>query len=113
MICGKKNDPEQEDGYKEIVEMENDCKNIEKEIDEVGTELDGICRSLKLLQKRVKGTNEELQKLLETLDGVSLNEDQQECRIKRKSVASKLNKVMDRNDTNLAKITKLLEPGVP
>ena len=39
MILGKKYDPEQEDAYREIVEMENKCKNIEKKIDEVGIEV--------------------------------------------------------------------------
>ena len=33
--------------------------------------------AFKSLQKRLKHTNEELQKLLETLDGISLAEDQQ------------------------------------
>ena len=33
--------------------------------------------AFKSLQKRVKNLNEELQKLLETLDGISLAEDQQ------------------------------------
>ena len=39
MILGKKYDPEQEDAYREIVEMETKCKNIEKKIDEVGIEV--------------------------------------------------------------------------
>eukprot|EP00092_Neocalanus_flemingeri_P033851 GFUD01036812.1.p1 GENE.GFUD01036812.1~~GFUD01036812.1.p1 ORF type:complete len:203 (+),score=39.63 GFUD01036812.1:44-652(+) len=123
MILGKKYDPENEDDYKQIVELENKSKNIEHKVDEVLTEIDGICKghldkslhaeACKSLQKRVKSTNEELQKLLETLDGFSLNEDQQECKIKRKSVATKMNKLMDRNDANLEKIKQFLEHGFP
>eukprot|EP00092_Neocalanus_flemingeri_P043173 GFUD01047510.1.p1 GENE.GFUD01047510.1~~GFUD01047510.1.p1 ORF type:complete len:163 (+),score=19.63 GFUD01047510.1:41-529(+) len=39
MILGKKYDPENEDDYKQIVELENKSKNIEHKVDEVATEV--------------------------------------------------------------------------
>ena len=39
MILGKKYDPEQEESYKEILELEKKCKNIEKKMFEVSDEV--------------------------------------------------------------------------
>ena len=98
------------------------------------------------LQKRGNSLNEEMQKMLESLDAVTLLDDQQgniwklfvkwlvlymflaptgafkegfntsafdilEAKAKRKSVATRLNKVMDKNDTNMEKIRELLAKG--
>jgi len=123
MILGKKYDPEQEESYKEILELEKRCKNVERKMLEVSDEIEGISKghldknlhteALKNLQKKVRNSNEELLKLLESLDGINLTEDQKECKIKRKSVATNMNKAMDKTDDILEKLCSLMEHGVP
>jgi len=123
MILGKKYDPEQEESYKEILELEKKCKNVERKMLEVSEEIEGISKghldknlhteALKNLQKKVRNSNEELLKLLESLDGINLTEDQKECKIKRKSVATNMNKAMDKTDDVLEKLSSLMEHGVP
>lgn len=123
MILGKKYDPEQEEAYKEILELEKKCKNVERKMLEVSDEIEGISKghldknlhteALKNLQKKVRNSNEELLKLLESLDGINLTEDQKECKIKRKSVATNMNKAMDKTDDVLEKLSSLMEHGVP
>ena len=39
MILGKKYDPEQEEAYKEILELEKKCKNVERKMLEVSDEV--------------------------------------------------------------------------
>jgi len=123
MILGKKYDPEQEESYKEILELEKKCKNVERKMLEVSDEIEGISKghldkklhteALKNIEKKVRNSNEELLKLLESLDGINLTEDQKECKIKRKSVATNMNKAMDKTDDILEKLCSLMEHGVP
>merc|ERR1711955_170509 len=118
MILGKKYDPEQEESYKEILELEKKCKNIEKKMSEVSDEIEGITKghldknlhseAFKNLQKKVNNSNEELLKLLESLDGINLTEDQKECKIKRKSVATNMNSAMDKTEDILERLNNLM-----
>ena len=39
MILGKKYDPEQEEAYREILEIDRKCKNTVKKMDEVSAEV--------------------------------------------------------------------------
>ena len=39
MILGKRYDPEQEEAYREILELEKKCKSIEKKVEEVAQEV--------------------------------------------------------------------------
>ena len=85
-ISGKRYDPAQDESYKTIVGVETRAAAIEKKVLEIAEELTDIDRghldknlhqeASKSLQKRVKSSNEELQKLLEVLDGIHLAEDQ-------------------------------------
>jgi len=116
MVLGKKFDPMSDENYKQLVTLENKAKTAEMKVADIATEISDIDighldkylhqGAFKSLQKRVNGLNEELQKMLESLDGFQLNEDQLEAKIKRKSLATMINKVMDKNDTNLEKVTK-------
>ena len=122
MLLGKKYDPEGETCYKDIIAVETKAANLELKINEVKLELEDISKghldpshhkeAFKGILKRVKGANEELQRLLETLDSITLTEEQKESKVKRKSVASKINKVMDMNDVNLDKVNYLVDHGL-
>ena len=86
MVLGKKFDPMSDENYKQLVTLENKAKTAEKKVADIATEISDIDNghldkylhqgAFKSLQKRVNGLNEELQKMLESLDGFQLNEDQ-------------------------------------
>ena len=84
--------------------------------------------AFKNLQKKVNNSNEELLKLLESLDGINLTEDQKgivillflmtytcdsECKMKRKSVATNMNNAMDKTEDILERLNNLMEHGIP
>ena len=85
-VPGKRYDPAQDETYRAIVGVETRAAAIERKVGEITEELTDIDRghldislhqeASKSLQKRVKSINEELQKLLEGLDGIQLAEDQ-------------------------------------
>ena len=66
--------------------MESKAVNAEKKVSEIAVELEDIDKghldknlhqeAFKSLQKRVKSLNEELQKMLESLDGLTIGDDQ-------------------------------------
>merc|ERR1712062_538943 len=119
MVLGKRYDPAQDETYRAIVGVETRAAAIERKVGEITEELNDIDRghldkslhqeASKSLQKRVKSINEELQKLLEGLDSLQLAEDQLDAKVKRKSVATKINQVMDKNDSNLEKVKIVFE----
>jgi len=123
MVLGKKYDPEQDAMYKQIVEVEKKCIEVEKRLAGIEEEVGGITRghldrtlhaqALKTLEKRTKGSNDELMGMMETLDGISLTEEQQDCRSKRKSVIGRINKALDQDDRLLQKLSDLIKNGVP
>lgn len=145
MVLGKKFDPMSDENYKQLITAENKAISFEQRVTEIAaqlTDIDNGHLEAKLhkqaftdLQKRGNSLNEDMQKLLESLDAVTLLDDQQgiiivcwlrccvngkwyknafnilEAKAKRKSVATRLNKVMDKNDTNMEKIRELLAKG--
>ena len=86
MVLGKKFDPASDESYKQLVSVESKAVTAEKKVTEIAVELDDIDKghldknlhqeAHKTLQKRVKSLNEELQKLLESLDCLNIGEDQ-------------------------------------
>ena len=138
MVLGKKFDPMSDENYKQLITAENKAISLEQRVAEIATQLTDIDnghleakhhkQAFTDLQKRGNSLNEEMQKMLESLDGVTLLDDQQgiiivcwlrccvnekrysdtfnilEAKAKRKSVATRLNKVMDKNDMNMEKI---------
>jgi len=115
MLLGKKYDPSQEQSYKDIVNYETKVLLIETKYIKSVEEFDGIAKgyldsslepeALKKLEKRTMSNNEELQRILESLDAVSILEDQTDIRQKRKSVITKIDKIMDQNEELLRKIS--------
>jgi len=118
MVLGKKYDPSQEAAYKDITNLETKALLVETKYIKVCEELSDIEKgfldanlvntALKSLEKRANGNNEELHKILASLDTVHVESDQTEIRDKRKSTATKVNKIMDNNDALLEKIKQLV-----
>ena len=52
MILGKKYDPEQEEAYREILELEKKCKNIENKMEDVSKEVNVENCSHKTIMER-------------------------------------------------------------
>eukprot|EP00088_Acartia_fossae_P027191 TRINITY_DN2793_c1_g1_i7.p1 TRINITY_DN2793_c1_g1~~TRINITY_DN2793_c1_g1_i7.p1 ORF type:complete len:187 (+),score=18.88 TRINITY_DN2793_c1_g1_i7:59-619(+) len=108
MLLGKKYDPTQEAAYKDIINIETKallvetkyiklCKEFE-DIEKGHLSKEHIATAIKGLVKRANSHNEELHKLLASLDSVPVESDQTEIRNKRKSTATKINQIMDKND---------------
>ena len=115
----KKLDPMSDENFKQLVSVENKVNSLEMKVSELSKEVSVIIsgdleksahqdQAIKSLQKRGKCLNEDLQKMLESLDAVQLLEDQLEAKVKRKSIATLINKIMDKNDLNLDKIKSLM-----
>ena len=105
----KKLDPMSDENFKQLVSVENKVNSLEMKVSELSKEVSVIIsgdleksahqdQAIKSLQKRGKCLNEDLQKMLESLDAVQLMQDQLEARLKRKSVATIINKVLDKLD---------------
>ena len=59
-------------------------------------------------KKESKMVGEQLMRLLETLDGISLGQNMLELRARRKKAAARINSLMDANDSNIqVRISKL------
>jgi len=121
MVLGKKFDPMSDENYKQLITTENKAISLEQRVAEIASQLSDINNGhleekhhkevFTDLQKRGKNLNEEMLRMLESLDAVTLLDDQPEAKAKRKSVASRLNQVMDKNDTNMEKIRCFLVYG--
>ena len=57
-------------------------------------------------RRESKMAGEQLMRLLETLDGISLGQDMFELRARRKKAAARINSLMDTNDSNIQVSTK-------
>merc|ERR1719234_841186 len=55
-------------------------------------------------KRESKMAGEQLMRLLETLDGISLAQDMFELRARRKRAAARINSLMDTNDSNIQAI---------
>ena len=58
-------------------------------------------QELTLKKKESKMVGEQLMRLLETLDGISLGQNMLELRARRKKAAARINSLMDANDSNI------------
>ena len=57
-------------------------------------------------RRESKMAGEQLMRLLETLDGISLGQDMFELRARRKKAAARINSLMDTNDSNIQVTTQ-------
>jgi len=80
---------------------------VEQEGERLGQEVARLASShqeLTLKKKESKMAGEQLMRLLETLDGISLGQNMLELRARRKKAAARINSLMDANDSNIQAI---------
>ena len=70
------------------------------------TRLAASGKEVSVRRRESKMAGEQLMRLLETLDGISLGQDMFELRARRKKAAARINSLMDTNDSNIQVSTK-------
>ena len=70
------------------------------------TRLAASGQEVSVRRRESKMAGEQLMRLLETLDGISLGQDMFELRARRKKAAARINSLMDNNDSNIQVTTK-------
>ena len=70
------------------------------------TRLAASRQEVSVRRRESKMAGEQLMRLLETLDGISLGQDMFELRARRKKAAARINSLMDTNDSNIQVKTK-------
>ena len=90
-------------------ELKSRLRKVEEEGERLGQEvarLALISSSVTFQLKENKMVREQLMRLLETLDGISLGQDMFELRARRKKAAARINSLMDTNDSNIQVTTQ-------
>ena len=118
MVLGRRYDPEADEMYKKVAEVDRKAEEVEKRLAEVKVELadyekgyvpqEHKEKALKGLSRRCKSGTEEFMRQLETLDSFSMSEAQNEARSKRKTVINSINAKLDKNDALSQKIDALI-----
>lgn len=116
-FSGRKSDPEKDENYQKIVAIEKRSLEIMQKFIEVSNQVEDIEKghlakehheqALKDLEKKSKTCSESWMRALESLDGISLNEEQTLAKSKRKSVVNSTNAHMDKAEEILQRIKKL------
>ena len=117
MVLGRKEDPEADEAFKKITDIEKKSFDISQKFAEIQNQLKDIEnghlakhhheQALKDLEKKCKICSESWMKTLETLDGIQLNADQTMAKNKRKAVVNSTNANMDKADEVIKKINQL------
>ena len=103
-ICSEREAKERE------AELKSRLRKVEEEGERLGQEvarLALISSSVTFQLKENKMVREQLMRLLETLDGISLGQDMFELRAQRKKAAARINSLMDTNDSNIQAIDEV------
>ena len=83
---------------------------VEEEGERLGQEVARLAsasrQEVTVRRKENKMVGEQLMRLLETLDGISLDQDMFELRARRKKAAARINSLMDTNDSNIQVTTE-------
>ena len=117
MVLGRKEDPEGDEAFKKIADIERKSFEISQKFIEIQNQVRDIenghlprehhLQALKDLEKKCKMCSESWMKTLETLDGIELNPDQSMAKNKRKAVANSTNANMDAAEEVIQKIYQL------
>ena len=95
-------------------ELVSRLSKVEEEGERLGQEVARLAaasrQEVTVRQKENKMVGEQLMRLLETLDGISLDQDMFELRARRKKAAARINSLMDTNDSNIQVTTQNLDP---
>ncbi|XP_028833587.1 BAG family molecular chaperone regulator 1 [Denticeps clupeoides] len=96
MMIGKRNSPEEEAELKKLKEIEKSVEQTAKKLEKVDGELTGLkngflakdlqAEALNKLDYRVKVAAEQFMKILEQMDSMSLPENFNDCRMKKKGL---------------------------
>ena len=86
-------------------ELVTRLSRVEEEGEQLGQEVARLAaasrQELAVRRRESKMAGEQLMRLLETLDGISLHQDMFELRARRKKAAARINSLMDTNDSNI------------
>jgi len=89
-------------------ELVTRLSRVEEEGEQLGQEVARLAaasrQELAVRRRESKMAGEQLMRLLETLDGISLDQDMFELRARRKKAAARINSLMDTNDSNIQAI---------
>jgi len=89
-------------------ELVSRLSKVEEEGERLGQEVARLAaasrQEVTVRRKENKMVGEQLMRLLETLDGISLDQDMFELRARRKKAAARINSLMDTNDSNIQAI---------
>ena len=91
-----------------LVAVEQQTAELVQEVARVRGEQEDLAVGRKAAKVAAKVAGEKLMRLLESLDNLSLDKDMVELRARRKRAASRINKIMDKNDANLQVVLVLL-----
>ena len=95
-------------------ELVSRLSKVEEEGERLGEEVARLAaasrQEVTVRRKENKMVGEQLMRLLETLDGISLDQDMFELRARRKKAAARINSLMDTNDSNIQVTTQNLDP---
>lgn len=96
MMIGKRNSPEEEAELKKLKDIEKSVEQTAKKLEKVDGELTGLkngflakdlqAEALNKLDHRVKAAAEQFMKILEQIDSMSLPENFNDCRMKKKGL---------------------------
>ncbi|XP_072296964.1 BAG family molecular chaperone regulator 1 [Eucyclogobius newberryi] len=96
MMIGKRNSPEEEAELKKLKDIEKSVEQTAKKLEKVDGELTGLkngflakdlqAEALNKLDHRVKAAAEQFMKILEQMDSMSLPENFNDCKMKKKGI---------------------------
>ncbi len=119
MVLGKRFDPEADETYRKVLDIERKSHEVSKRLVAVAEEVKGMedgylatehhAEAVKGLVKRRKAATEDYMRLLEALDSLATEEHQSMARTKRKSVVNDINASLDRGDQLQQRIDTLSE----
>lgn len=89
-----------------LTEVERQASGLEALVTRLGNQSEGDIHKRK---KESRMAGEELMRLLEALDNISLETSMEDLRARRKKIARNLNTILDINDSNIQGITDSLQ----
>ncbi|XP_069769722.1 BAG family molecular chaperone regulator 1 isoform X2 [Narcine bancroftii] len=100
MMIGKKNSPEEEAELKKLKDLEKSIQQLSHKLEEINVELTGIqngflacdlrSTALSKLEKKMKSISEQYMRFLEQIDAMSLPDDFNDCRHRRKGLVKNI-----------------------
>ncbi|XP_069476644.1 BAG family molecular chaperone regulator 1 isoform X1 [Ambystoma mexicanum] len=109
MLIGKRNSPEEDAELRKLKDLERSVELVANKLEEISKEFTGLQKgflaknlqteALGKLDKRIKSAVEQFMKLLEQIDSVSVPDNFNDCRLKRKNLVKKVQGLLAQCDT--------------